>query len=112
MSRADQMNRALLGGLVARARREAGLTQRALGERAGRPQPWVSGVEHGHMHCRFHDFVAVARAAGVEPAALCARYVELLRERERIARLRWGGNADLRAGAIAQAPTAMEVIKD
>src|SRR5689334_3252086 len=89
MSAPTHVQRELRGGLVAKARREAGLTQNQLGKRVGRPQPWLSEVEHGHVYLRFHGFVVLARAAGAEPAALCTRYLELLVERERLARLQW-----------------------
>jgi transcriptional regulator with XRE-family HTH domain len=51
-----------------RALREgAGLTQRGLGERLGKPQSWVYNCETGNRRVDVTEFVAWARACGVDP---------------------------------------------
>jgi len=82
----SRLNSNLIGDLLAEARRDARLTQSEVGRRVGRPQNWVSDVEHGHAYCRFDDFVAIATAIGADPTTLCGRYLELRALREGIAR--------------------------
>lgn len=52
------------------ARREAGLTQRQLAERLGRPQSFVAKVELGDRRLDVVDLVLVARALGVAAESL------------------------------------------
>jgi predicted transcriptional regulator len=67
-------------------RRTAGLSQRELARRIGRMQNWVSGIEAGHLPCRYEEFVGVATALGADPEVLYARYLELCTLRAGIAR--------------------------
>lgn len=61
--------RALLDGL-AKARGVAGLTQSELASRLGTPQSFVSKYERGERRLDVVEFVAVARAIGVDPCEL------------------------------------------
>src|SRR2546430_359725 len=53
-------------------REEAGLTQRALGGRMGKPQSWVYNCEVANRRVDLAEFVAWADACGVEPQAAFA----------------------------------------
>ena len=57
---------ALCASLVA-ARTEAGLTQEQLARRLQKPQSFVSKYERGERRLDVVEFVAVARAIGVDP---------------------------------------------
>jgi transcriptional regulator with XRE-family HTH domain len=81
-----RLNSNLIGQLLAETRRTAGLSQRELARRIGRTQNWVSGIEAGHLSCRYDEFVEVATALGADPEILCARYLELCTLRAGIAR--------------------------
>lgn len=54
------------GELVRTLRRQAGLTQRELARRTGRPQPMIARWERGHDMPRLDSLVGLARACGVE----------------------------------------------
>jgi transcriptional regulator with XRE-family HTH domain len=56
-------------------REEAGLTQRALGERLGRPQSWVYNCETANRRVDLTEFVAWARACGLDPRAALDRFL-------------------------------------
>jgi transcriptional regulator with XRE-family HTH domain len=58
-------------------REAAGLTQRELGGRLGRPQSWVYNCETGNRRVDLTEFVAWARACGRDPAAEFARFLDL-----------------------------------
>jgi transcriptional regulator with XRE-family HTH domain len=59
-----------------RALREAaGLTQRDLGDRLGRPQSWVYNCETGNRRVDVTEFAAWARGCGVEPEDAFARFL-------------------------------------
>src|SRR5947209_5783450 len=58
-------------------REEAGLTQRALGERLGRPQSWVYNCETANRRADVTEFVAWARACGVDVKAAFGRFLSL-----------------------------------
>ncbi len=57
---------ALLQYLVA-ARKAACLTQQQLAERLSKPQSFVSKFEHGERRLDVVEFLAVARAIGIDP---------------------------------------------
>jgi transcriptional regulator with XRE-family HTH domain len=59
--------------LLVEARKEAGMTQVELAQRLGRPQPFVSYFERGERRMDVIEFVAVAKALGVDPASLFER---------------------------------------
>lgn len=81
-----RLDSALIGQLLAEARRTAGLSQRDLARRIDRTQNWVSVTEAGHVPCRLDEFIAVATALGADPEVLYARYLELSALRAGIAR--------------------------
>jgi transcriptional regulator with XRE-family HTH domain len=64
-----------LMGVLRALRDEAGLTQRDLGERLGKPQSWVHNCEVGNRRVDVAEFVAWATACGVEPQAALARFL-------------------------------------
>lgn len=53
--------------LLVQARKEAGLTQRELSERLGRPQSYVSKFERGERRLDVIEFLEVARKLEVDP---------------------------------------------
>ena len=60
-----------------RALREAaGLTQRSLGERLGKPQSWVHNCESANRRVDVTEFIAWARACHVEPQNAFARFLK------------------------------------
>jgi transcriptional regulator with XRE-family HTH domain len=65
---------ALLETLIS-ARRAAGLTQVELSAKLGRPQPFVSYVEHGERRVDIVEFYAIALALGRDPLELFAQVV-------------------------------------
>ncbi len=56
-----------------KARLEAGMTQRQLADRLHRDQSWISLIEGSQRRVDVVEFVEIARAVGVEPAALLAK---------------------------------------
>ncbi len=56
--------------LLVETRKAVGVTQVELAERLGRPQPFVSYFERGERRVDVIEFVAIARALGIEPVAL------------------------------------------
>lgn len=63
---------------LVRAREKAGLTQAELSARLGRPQPFISKVEHGVRRIDVIEFCAIARALQVEPSTLFSRVARRL----------------------------------
>lgn len=55
------------------ARKEAGLTQRQLAVRLGRPYTVIANIERGERQIDVVEFIAVARALGVGESELMAR---------------------------------------
>ena len=64
--------KALLALLV-EARNEAGLTQHQLAEKLGRPQSFVSKVEHGDRRLDVIEFLEFCRLLQCDPYALLKR---------------------------------------
>jgi transcriptional regulator with XRE-family HTH domain len=54
-------------------RKAAGLTQRVLADRLGKPQSFVSKFEHGERRLDVVEFLQITRAIGVDPAAVLTR---------------------------------------
>ncbi len=54
-------------GRLRSVREAAGLTQRALGDRLGRPQSWVYNCETANRRVDVMEFAAWCRACGVDP---------------------------------------------
>lgn len=51
--------------VIADARNAAGMTQRALAEKIGRPYTVIANIERGERRIDVVEFVAIARALGV-----------------------------------------------
>ena len=60
------------------ARKSAGLTQRDLAARIGRPYSVIANVERGERRIDVVEFVAVARALGVDESDLMRRLVDAI----------------------------------
>jgi len=58
-------------------RHEAGLTQRDLGKRLKKPQSWVHNCETANRRLDVTEFIAWAKACGVEPTVAFARFLDL-----------------------------------
>jgi len=56
--------------VMVEARKEAGLSQRDLAERFGKPRSFASKIENRKRRLDIVEFVAVARALGLEPRIL------------------------------------------
>ena len=56
-------------------REEAGLTQRALGQRMHKPQSWVYNCETANRRVDVTEFVAWARACDVDPEEAFRRFL-------------------------------------
>ena len=65
----SQSYQVAIGVLVA-ARKQAGLTQRDLADRLGKPPSFVAKVETGERRLDFVEFVAIARELGTKPSSL------------------------------------------
>lgn len=57
------------------SRQEAGLTQRQLAERLGRPYSFVSKIESGERELRFMEFFELAKALKIDPVVLVNRFI-------------------------------------
>jgi transcriptional regulator with XRE-family HTH domain len=58
-------------------REAAGLTQRDLGKRLRKPQSWVYNCESANRRVDVTEFIAWARACGVEPGDAFERFLAL-----------------------------------
>ena len=54
------------------------MTQRDLGDKLDKPQSWIHNCEVGNRRVDVAEFVAWARACGVEPATALERFIEAL----------------------------------
>lgn len=61
------------------ARREAGLSQRALAERLGKAGSHVAMIERGQRRVDVLEFCQMAECFGLEPAELAGRVIARLR---------------------------------
>ena len=57
----------LLLEMLVEARTRAGLTQAELGDRLGRPQPFISYIERGERRVDVIEFYAIMKALAVDP---------------------------------------------
>jgi transcriptional regulator with XRE-family HTH domain len=64
--------------IIIDVRNELGLTQRDLAERLGKPRSFVSKIETRERRLDFVEFIAVARALGIEPGPLLDRVITAL----------------------------------
>lgn len=65
----SELYQALLAALI-QARKDAGVTQVELAERIGQRQTFVSKYEKGERRLDVAEYIAIARAIGVEPYAM------------------------------------------
>jgi transcriptional regulator with XRE-family HTH domain len=65
----------VLLGLLRTLREEAGITQRDLGKRLGKPQSWVYNCETANRRVDLAEFVAWASACEVNPRIAFARFL-------------------------------------
>lgn len=61
-----------------RMREEAGLTQRALGDRLGKPQSWIYNCESANRRVDVTEFVAWSEACGLKPTTALARFLKVV----------------------------------
>jgi transcriptional regulator with XRE-family HTH domain len=66
-----------LCALLVTVRREAGLSQRQLGARLGKPNSFVCKIESGYRHIDIAEFVAIAKALKLDPRKLFDRWLAL-----------------------------------
>ena len=62
--------------LLRALREEAGLTQRDLGGRLGKPQSWVHNCEVANRRVDVAEFAVWATACGVDPKVAFARFLD------------------------------------
>lgn len=58
--------------ILVEARRQAGITQVTLAKRLSRPQSFVSKFERGERRLDVIEFMEIARALSLDPAAIIA----------------------------------------
>jgi len=58
-------------------REEAQLTQRELGQYLGKPQSWIYNCEVANRRVDLTEFIAWARACGLDPQMAFSRFLEL-----------------------------------
>lgn len=62
--------------LLRALREEAGLSQRALGERLKKPQSWIYNCETGNRRVDVAEFCDWARGCGTDPIAAVKRFLK------------------------------------
>ncbi len=67
-----------LVAVLTEARQDSGLTQAELAKRVGKDQTFVSIIERGQRRVDVLEFVALARAMGLQPEGLFADVLERL----------------------------------
>ena len=67
-----------LPALLREIREQAQLTQRDLGARMRRPQSWIYNCETANRRVDVTEFVAWAKACGINPAKAFTRVIEFL----------------------------------
>lgn len=70
--------------VLVEARKKAGITQAALAQSLGRPQPFVSYIERGERRVDVVEFCVIARAMGYDPADLFDQVLSNVPERLQI----------------------------
>ena len=58
-------------------RKEAGMTQRRLGARMGKPQSWIHNCEVANRRVDVTEFIRWAKACGVDPLEAFKRAMRL-----------------------------------
>lgn len=64
-----------LPGFLKRLREEAGLTQRKLGHRLGKPQSYVYNCETGNRRVDVTEFIQWSRSCDVDPVSSFRRFL-------------------------------------
>jgi len=64
--------------LIIAARTQAGLSQRDLAERLGKPRSFVSKLESRERRLDIVEFIAVTRALGLDPATTAGQIADAL----------------------------------
>jgi hypothetical protein len=67
----------LLPILLKTMREEAGLTQRQIGAKLGKPQSWVHNCEVANRRVDVTEFIRWARACGVDPLEAFKRTLKI-----------------------------------
>jgi transcriptional regulator with XRE-family HTH domain len=62
--------------LLRALREEAGMTQRALGKRLKKAQSWIYNCETANRRVDVTEFIAWAKACGVDPLDAFARFLQ------------------------------------
>ena len=57
-------------GILIRARRQAGLTQRDLASRLAKPPSFIAKIETGERRLDIVEFIAIARELGMAPGII------------------------------------------
>lgn len=65
-------------GFLRKLRDEAGLSQRALGDRMQKPQSWIQNCEKGTRRVDIREFIAWATACEVGPKVAMNRLLTLM----------------------------------
>jgi len=66
----------VVGECLAAARNRAGLTQRELAARLGKPQSFVSAYENGQRRIDLLEFIAIVSALGTDPRRVFANIIK------------------------------------
>ena len=67
-----------LPGFLRKLREDAGMTQRDIGARLGKPQSWVYNCETANRRVDVTEFIAWCDACGVTPKDAFARVLRLV----------------------------------
>jgi transcriptional regulator with XRE-family HTH domain len=68
-----------LPGFLRQMRQKAGLTQRAVGKKLGKPQSYVYNCETANRRVDITEFIAWSKACGQNPKTAFSRLQKLLR---------------------------------
>lgn len=74
---------ARLIGLLVAVRKDAGIRQQALAKKLGRPQSFIAKYEGGERRIDLIEFIAIARALGVDPVRLLRNFIDVAAARTR-----------------------------
>jgi hypothetical protein len=64
--------------LLRRMRKEAGMTQRALGVKLNKPQSWIHNCEVANRRVDVTEFVLWAKACGLDPSEAFQRVLKTM----------------------------------
>lgn len=66
----------VVGECLAAARSRAGMTQRELAARLGKPQSFVSAYENGQRRIDVSEFLVIIEALSADPGAVLAEIID------------------------------------